>query len=143
MRMRILSVSLLIALISLTLSGCGGSSKEISSGFSGEPSAGANINLTATSGTLSFGGTSLIAAAVRDASGEPVPAALLATQATFASRLGGTFSSPPVANNGLITVRYTAPTAEALKGDLIVNDEITVMYAGAIARITILLKRLY
>lgn len=140
--MRILLIFTLIVLTSLSLSGCASSSEAVSSGFSGDVSAGPNINLTATSGTLPFGGSTLISAAVRDASGTPVSAALL-TQTTFASRLGGKFSDKPVVNNGLVTVTYTAPTSEILlKSDLPINEEITVMYGGAIARVTILLHRL-
>lgn len=141
--MRILLISLLVVLTSLLLPGCNSSSKNVSSGFPGDSTAGPSINLSATSGTLSFGGTTLISAAVRDAAGAPVSAAFLTSQVIFSSSLGGSFSTPPVVTNGLVTVKYTAPTAQTLKGDLPVNEEITVMYAGAIARVTIMLFRLY
>ena len=141
--MRTLSLSLLALLAALTLAGCDGSNREVASGFPSGATTGPTINLTAAAETVPFGGSTVISAAVHDASGAPVSAALLGAQAVFSSLHGGKFSSPPVAASGLVTVTYTAPTADAMKGDLPVNEEITVMYGGALARVTILLHRVY
>ncbi|MFZ2959516.1 MAG: hypothetical protein WA705_21725 [Candidatus Ozemobacteraceae bacterium] len=151
--MRIFPFILLVLLSSMAFSGCGGSSETISTGF---PTAGPGINLTASSRTVPFGGNSIITAVVNDSTGVPVSASVLTGQMVFSSILGGSFDSAPVYSDGLVTVKYTAPAAEGvatqatvaldlvtLPSDTPIYDEITVSFRGALAKLPIMLHRVY
>lgn len=164
MKKRPLFLWLAVVSTSILLSGCGGISKPPATGFSSDSTGTHSINVTISNQAVPFGGNATIEVAVQDAAGNPVPAELLTGKVFFASILGGTFSTDSISSgstgtvvtNGMVVTRYTAPTAASGKGvvstnsvraaglpsDLPINDEITVIFNGAMAKISVMLYRL-